>query len=871
MTPGTRLGPYEIVAPLGAGGMGEVYKARDTRLDRSVAVKILPADFAENAQLKLRFEREAKTISQLNHPHICTLYDVGDGYLVMELLEGETLAERVVRGPLPVAEVLKYGIQIAEALEKAHKAGVIHRDLKPGNIMITKNGAKLLDFGLAKSGIFGLSAEGSTALKPLTAEGTIVGTFQYMAPEQLEGGEADARTDIFAFGTVLYEMATGQRAFQGKTRTSLIAAIVSGEPEPLSHIQPLAPAALERLIRKCLAKDPDDRWQCAADLKWDLLRIQEEPTTRQVPRSSRVAWGIAVVALVASFILAAIALRPDKPARPVRFSVGPPAGWTISLQYNLGPPAVSPDGRYVAFTATDDLTARALLWIRDLAATEPVSLPGTEGAGFVFWSPDSKSIGFFSAGYLKRIDLNGGPPQVLCPAASGRGGSWSEHNEIIFAPSGNGPLYRVAAGGGVPQQLTRLDPSRGESSHRLPYFLPDGKHFLFTIRTLSSADRPGDSIYVASVDSPVPRPLLEVSSNVAYAEPGYLLFLRDRTLLAQRFNTRTLRLEGEPRAVTSESMQYHPVGFGLFSSSRSGALVFGTGSLLSKLQWLDRDGRAEPAIASTGNYLAPRLSRDQQQILYGLPDAVSGNLDLWLYDIERRISRRVTFHPRDDFSGVLTPDGSQMIFSSNRGGFPNLYSKAVDASDEKLLFPSQGVDFAESISADGRALLFRRISPNSQNDLFTFALNGGVATPFATTPFNEVQPVFSPTGRWVAYVSNESGRYQVYAARYPGGGSRVQISPEGGSQPVWRGDEKELFYVAPGDRVMSVPIDTSSGLLKPGTPTHVFDVSLRPARDEEREYDVSRDGRRFIVNAIPPDKRSIPITVVINWQTDLQK
>ncbi len=892
ITSGTRLGPYEVLAPLGAGGMGEVWRGRDTRLERSVAIKVLPAEFSENAQLKLRFEREAKTISQLNHPHICTLYDVGTAsvapppamagegagptsisYLVMELLEGETLAERLTRGPLPLDQVLRYGVEIAEALEKAHKAGVVHRDLKPGNIMITKSGAKLLDFGLAKSGILAISAEGSTALKPLTAEGTIVGTFQYMAPEQLEGGEADARTDIFAFGAVLYEMATGKRAFEGKTRTSLIAAIVSGEPVPLSQVQPLAPAALERLIRKCLAKDPEDRWQCAADLRWELLRIREElgaPEGKSAPaRSLLVAWSVAVAALLASAILAAIVLRPKNVPRPIRFSFAPPSGWTFFINYNLGPLAVSPDGRYVAFVASEDTTGRVLLWIRDLTSAEPFPLAGTEGAGFVFWSPDSSSIGFFASGYLKRIDLSGGPPRVICAAALGRGGTWSQQDEIVFAPSPNEPLYRVPADGGAPQQLTRLNASRAESSHRWPYFLPDGKHFLFLIRSQVAADQLADRVYVASIDSSVPRLVLDVSSTVAYVDPGYLLFLRNRILLAQRFNARSLRLEGAPRPVTREPIQSHGSGFGLFSSSRAGVLAFGSGSLISKLQWLDRDGHSEKAIDSAADYTSPRLSPDQQHILYGLPDATNGTQDLWQYDIARRVSRRVTFHPRDNLSGVLTPDGTQLIFSSNRSGFPNLYIKSVESPDDKVLLSAPEATFAESLSPDGRVLLFRRMSPKTQMDIFTLTLDGGAVVPFVVSPFNDVQPVFSPTGRWVAYVSNESGRYEVYAARYPGGGSRVQISSNGGTQPVWRGDEKELFYVAPGDQIMSVPIDTSTSVLRPGAPTRAAEVVLRPSRDEEREYDVSRDGRRFIVNTVSADRRSLPITVLLNWQVDL--
>src|SRR6266550_4507737 len=570
---GTRLGPYEILAPIGAGGMGEVWRGRDTRLERSVAIKILTVDFAENEQFAQRFEREAKTISQLSHPNICTLYDVGENYLVMELLDGESLADRLAKGALPLDQVLRYGVQIADALDKAHRAGIVHRDLKPGNIMITKSGAKLLDFGLAKSGPTpALAAVDLTERKPLTAEGTIVGTFQYMAPEQLEGQPADARTDIFAFGTVLYEMATGKRAFEGKTRTSLIAAIVSGEPKPMSQLQPLAPLAFENVVRKCIAKNPDDRWQCAADLKWELLRIQKAPETKSPARTSRVAWAVAIAALAAAALLAALAFRPAKPQRPIRFTVTAPPGWTYAVNYNVGPPAVSPDGHYITFPATEDATGRVMLWVRDLGATELRALPGTDGGGFPFWSPDSKSIAFFAGGYLKRVELGGGSPQTLCSVTFGRGGSWSQKNEILFAPSGNSSLLRVNASGGTPQPVTRLDATRGEVSNRWPLFLPDGNHFLYLIRTPSTAGT-GENIHVASLDAPNPRPLLTVSSNVIYVEPGDLLYMRDRTLVMQRFNTRTLGLEGDPRVVTPEPMHYHASGFGLFGASRNGVLA----------------------------------------------------------------------------------------------------------------------------------------------------------------------------------------------------------------------------------------------------------------------------------------------------------
>ncbi len=875
ITTGSRLGPYEIVSRIGAGGMGEVFRARDTRLDRMVAIKVLPRDFAQNANLKLRLEREAKAISQLNDPHICTLHDVGHDngidFLVMELIDGETLADRLSKGSLPIEQVLRYGAEIAGALEKAHKAGVVHRDLKPGNIMITRSGTKLLDFGLAKSGAIKTPADALTAVTPLTAEGMIVGTFQYMAPEQIEGRESDPRSDIFAFGAVLYEMTTGKRAFDGETKTSVIAAIVASDPLPMSQLQPLAPTSLEQVIAKCLVKSPDDRWQCAADLKWELLRMhgdaaRSQSQSRTHGRHSWLRWTVAALAILCGILFAMVSVHRTGNARPVRFNVGPPAGWTFAMDNNLGPVAVSPDGQHIAFAARDDLSGSVRVWVRDLAAMQASFLPGTEGAGFVFWSHDSRSIGFFAGGYLKRVELGGGAPQTLCAATFGRGATWSQNNEIVFAPSPNAGLYRVSASGGVARQLTHLNAARGELTHRWPYFLPDGKHFLFLVRRPSSAEQKGDSICVASVDSPEPRLLLNVSSNVAYTEPGFLLYLRNQTLLAQRFDLRTLQLEGIPEPITREPMQYHPAGFGLFSCSRNGVLAYASGTRLSALQWLDRNGHLEGAISPDADYRTPRLSPDGQQILYGLPDSTSGNQDQWLFEIQRRVSRRVTFDPSDDFASAITPDGKRLIFSSNRTGAPNIYIKPFDSLDEMLLLGGANPSFVQSISPDGSTLLFRILGLSTQNDIYAMPVAGGKPTPLVTSPFNEIQSEFSPTGHWVAYSSDESGRYEVYATRYPGNGSHIQMSTAGGKQPTWRGDERELFYVAPGDRLMAVPIAEVAGVLNPGEATRVADIPLRPARDEEREYDVTRDGKRFVVNVLPRERRSLPITVVLNWQ-----
>ncbi|MGH9363953.1 MAG: protein kinase domain-containing protein, partial [Thermoanaerobaculia bacterium] len=542
LSAGFRLGPYEVLAPLGAGGMGEVYKAKDTRLERTVAIKVLPAHLSSSEEMRQRFEREARAISQLSHPHICALYDVGSHegteYLVMEYLEGETLATRLAKGSLPLDQTLSCGIQIADALDKAHRQGIVHRDLKPGNVMLTKSGVKLLDFGLAKlrqaesepvaSRLSALGTEGT----PLTAEGTLLGTLQYMAPEQLEAKEADARTDIFAFGATLYEMATGRKAFSGTSQASLISAIMTAEPALISTIQPMTPPALDRMVKTCLAKDPDERWQNAHDLMRELRWIAELGSQAGVPgpvvarRKSRerFSWGLTAVTLLVALAAVAAAVRyahrAAMLARPMRSSM------VLPEKSALRAAAISPDGTRVVFVARDS-SGRNLLWIRPLDSLAVQPLPGTENPSFPFWSPDSRFIGFFADGKLKKIDASGGPPQTLCDAPVNRGGTWNREGVILFAPVSDGPIYRVSASGGLPTPVTRLDPSRGETSHRWPFFLPDGQHFLYLVASFGGP-KEKTGIYVGSLDSKEEKFLLPANSSVAYAPPGYLLFFRER-------------------------------------------------------------------------------------------------------------------------------------------------------------------------------------------------------------------------------------------------------------------------------------------------------------------------------------------------------
>ncbi|HET7707609.1 MAG TPA: protein kinase [Thermoanaerobaculia bacterium] len=878
LSAGSRLGPYEVLSPIGAGGMGQVFKARDTRLGRSVAIKVLPAEFADNPQLRLRFEREAKTISQLSHPNICALFDVGENYLVMELLEGETLAERIARGALPLEQVLRYGMQIAEALDRAHKAGIVHRDLKPGNVMLTRSGAKLLDFGLAKSAPAAAAAQGNvTELKPITEEGAIVGTVQYMAPEQLEGLDADARTDIFALGQILYEMLTGRRAFIGKTRTSLVAAIMAAQPERIVNLQPLTPASLEAVIVRCLEKEPNERFQCAADLRWALARVDQERSALAAVRPQRrvaAAWLIAAVALAGAAVAILRATRlAAPPASVAKFTFDPPPGWIAVTELKSGPPAISPDGRSIVFVGTDALTGRRMLWLRRIDDVTPRTLEGTDDASRPFWSPDGRSVAFFADnnGKLKRVDIAGGPAQMICSTQNGRGGAWGPNGDILFAAVPYSSLVRVDAGGGTPTPATTLDATAQETSHRWPSFLPDGKRFFYVARrdvpTGSTAYQ--DRIYVHDPDSGKSKFILEASSNIQYCDAGLVAFTRDRTLFAQKFDLGTLQVVGAPIPIVSQ-LQFHPSGFGMFTLSTS-TLVYQAGTIATHLELYDRaTDKSVPLLEAGAEYALPRFSPDQKQIVYDVADPVTGSQDVWLFDRDRKVARRLTTNVGDDFSALLTRDGQRIYFTSNRTGAPQIYWKSIAGGEEKIVHVApRSAEFSQSLAPDERHLLYVSLGP-SQNDVRVLSLVDGSDAPFSASEFDEIQPQFSPDGRYVALASNESGKYEIYIAPFPGGVPHTQISVDGGTQPVWRGDGREIYYVNAVGRLMSVSIDTT-GRIEVGAPSAITSVTLRPSRNTMREYDVSADGKTFLLNSTGSGPRSVPFTVVQNWTNDLAR
>jgi Tol biopolymer transport system component len=892
---GTRLGPYEIVSLLGSGGMGEVYKARDTRLGRTVAVKILPS---VDSALKQRFEREARAVSSLNHPNICTLHDVGcdDGidYFVMEYCEGETLAGRLERGALKPDEALKIAIEMADALDRAHRAGVIHRDLKPGNIVLTKAGAKLLDFGLAKTGAPGAGAGlsvVSTTPPNLTGQGMILGTFQYMAPEQIEGQEADARTDIFAFGVVVYEMLTGRKAFEGKSQASLLGAILERDPPPISASQPLTPPALERIVMKCLAKDPDKRWQTASDLTSELKWAAEAgsqagvaaPIVSRRKSRERVAWIIAsacFLALVAALVLGRFETLDRRAAdtQTYRLSIVLPDGVRLS-GFPAGRFALSPDGRRLAFVA-EDRTGKTMLWVRALDSVVAQALAGTDGASVPFWSPDSRFVAFLAQNKLKKIDASGGPTVTLCDASSYGTGAWNRDGVILFTPRGGAPLYRVSASGGTPIQVTTLDATFGDTQHWYPFFLPDGRHFLyFALGSKTGGDIDPRAVYVGSLDSKEPaKLLLQGGSNAKYAQ-GRVMFFRGRTLMAQPFDVTHLELRGDAVPL-AEQVQTPGAGdtgtAGAFSVSDSGAIAYQTGLevVRSQLAWFDRAGKQSALLGDQADYIDVALSPDGQRAAVSVLDPARGTRDLWLYDVRRGVRTRFTADPADEISPIWSPDGSRIIFASGRKGGIDVYQKpTTGAGREEALLEGGLGKFPESWSRDGRSLLYVLGSGTMRrSDLLVLPLVGdGKPFPFLDTPFVESQGQFSPNGRWIAYMSNESGQFDVYVAPFPGPGSRSRVSPEGGVFPRWRHDGKELFYLSPNNTLNAVGVNGEGSSFVVGAGRSLFPLHLRPmVRLDSFPYDVSPDGQRFLMNTFVEETTSTAITLVVNWTAGLK-
>jgi serine/threonine protein kinase len=877
--PGTHLGPYEITGPLGFGGMGEVYRARDTRLERTVAIKILPRELSNDPIRKQRFEREAKTISSLNHPHICVLHDVGsqDGidYLVMECLEGETLSKRLEKGSLPLDQVLKVGQEIADALDKAHRNGVVHRDLKPGNIMLTPTGAKLLDFGLAKPAAPLASAATLTAVQtaPVTEEGTIVGTFQYMSPEQVEGKEVDGRSDIFSLGVVLYEMVTGKRAFEGKSQLSVASAILEKEPEPISVVKPMTPPALDHAVRNCLAKLPDERWQSASDLANELKWIGETGSQTGVAgrisaghrRLERASWLLAALFFVA--ILgggAAWWQTSNRRPRAMYFHT--------SVPFSANDLAISPNGRTLAMVAYSTQLNNYALQLHEVGSRRTIPLDGTQGASYPFWSPDGKFIGFFADGKLKKVDLSAGRVQVLCDAPNGRGGTWNRDGVIVFAPDSLIGLYQVSSRGESPVEITKLDTAHLEQSHRWPVFLPDGKHFLYMAANFTRQSGV-NAIFLGSLDSQEKHQIVSTDANAAYAEPGYLVYLRDKTLVAQSFDSKTYVLSGDPHTLSDQVLYFPHVARAIFSVSNDEVLVTQTGKVgsLSQLTWFDRSGQALGTVGTSASYNNVRLSPDGQRVATDETDSDGWNIDVWIHDMARRTTTRLTFDPSLDTTPIWSPDGKQILFVSNRKLGFRVYLKNSDGSGSE----EEVADFGSNLqvnpsdwSRDGKYVLIRK-----KGEVWYLALPDRTPKPLFQAKWTVRNAQLSPDGRWMAYSTNETGSMEVYVSPFPSTNGKWQVSTAGGEEPRWRQDGRELFYVSADGKMMAVPVKTTIAGFEAGSPVALFQTRRRQpiSAQDVFSYDVSGDGRKFMIATKVDEPNAAPLSVLLNWASELEK
>ncbi len=875
---GARLGPYEILAPLGAGGMGEVYRARDTRLERTVAVKVLLSHLSISPEVRQRFEREAKTISKLSHPHICALYDVGrEGeteYLVMEYLEGETLSDRLAKGALPLEQTLRYGIEIADALDKAHRQGIVHRDLKPGNAMLTKSGVKLLDFGLAKAIAPAAPAVSLTALPTqanLTEEGTILGTFQYMAPEQLEGKEADARTDIFALGAVLYEMATGRKAFTGGTQASLISSILRDDPQPISQVQPMTPPALDRVVKTCLAKDPEDRWQSAHDIVSELKWIAEggsqaglaAPPTARRGATARLAGpiaGFAIGALVAGLGVWWLSREPAREA--------PKPAWLSMLlasdaplaSYGAQTLAFAPDGTRLVYAAEHGGTTQ--LYLRSLDRLEATPVRDSEGAVSAFFSPDSRWLGFFAGTRLMKVPVEGGVPQTICEAAEVRGASWGSDGTIVFS-TGTSGLRRVSASGGTPRVLLAPDFKHGEVAFYWPEILPRDEAVLST--ALVGTTR----AFVVSLKTGARRDLTE-GSGAHYSPSGHLVFARGGSLFAAPFDIKRLELTGPAVSVLDGVMILSPYSSPLFGLSGRGVLAYAPGSSPREtLVSVDRQGKVEPLPSEPRGYEEPRFSPDGKRLAVTIR---ADNPDIWILDISRGTSARLTFEAGEDETPVWTPDGGKVTYSADRAGHPRaFYWKPSDGSGaEERLVESETHPHVSSWSPDGRTLVYTEFDPVSSGDIWLLTLGEKVERrPWLRTPFNERAARFSPDGHWLVYVSNESGRDEVYVQPFPGPGGKWQISVSGGTEAVWSHAGSEIFYRS-GDKMMAVSVASGRGF-SAETPQVLFEGRFVPTRRGEAAYDVSPDDRRFVMVQRGVQSVATHLNVVLNFSEELKR
>jgi len=887
---GSTISHYKILEKLGEGGMGVVFKARDTKLNRTVALKFLPSHVSEAEKDKERFLQEAQAAASLSHANICTIFGIdehdGKQFIVMEYVDGQTLHEK--KQNLSLKQALEIGIQVSDGLAAAHDKGIVHRDIKPENIMIKKDGTvQIMDFGLAK-------LRGATRL---TKEGSTVGTVGYMSPEQVQGMDVDHRTDIFSLGVLLYEMFTGQSPFKGVHETAIIYEIVNVDPSPMGTVKSDIDTDLDAIVLDCLAKDPADRYQSAAELSRNLKRFKRESSRSRVIRMTNArpiykesgtveqppkrrpalrelaAWTLSGVLLVAVSLFAFFSQRGTD-SRVVRSSLLPPDNFEFDSRVG-GHIAISPNGKLMAFVATDSVMQK-ILWVRPLNALSGQQLNGTEGASYPFWSPDSRFIGFFVGGKLMKIEASGGPPLTICDVGNNaRGGAWNADGVILFASTGTGPLSRVSAAGGSPGVATVLDTAGGHISHRWPFFLPDGNHFLYSAQTTITGNAEKDAICLGSLDSPDARVLFHASSNSAYAS-GHILFLRERTLMAQPFDPGSYSLNGDAFPVAEQVSYWADRNKAIFTVSDNGVLAYQSGAAgTSQLIWFDRNGKQLDAIGKPGTYGHFRISPDERSVATEMVDQRFRNSDIWIYDFTRKNQTRFTFDPGPDMSPVWSPDGGRIVFGSSRrrGTGTDLYQRASSGiGNEEMLTDTLVDKFPSDWSPDGQFIVFTALNrSHMQADLWLMPMTGvPTPVPFLQTDFGEINASFSPDGKWIAYQSNESGATQVYVRPFPGPGGKYQVSTSPGTSPRWRGDGKEVYFLGDDKTLRVVEVDSKGRTFIVGRERVLFQTNPMIS-GLAIPYDVTGDGKRFLVCTVKGETSSTSVTLVVNWDAELKE
>jgi serine/threonine protein kinase/Tol biopolymer transport system component len=878
---GDKLGRYEIRSKIGAGGMGEVYRARDERLNRDVAIKVLPASLTENADRLYRFEQEAQAAGALNHPNILAIYDVGTNgnvpYVVSELLEGESLRDRLNGGPLSSRKAIEYGTHIARGLAAAHAKGIVHRDLKPDNLFITTSDqVKILDFGLAKlvqpTGDEASQTEVETR-KVHTDPGTVMGTVGYMAPEQVRGRAVDHRADIFALGAVLYEMLSGRRAFHADSAIETLNAILKEEPAAITSTNSAIAPAVERVVWHCLEKSPERRFQSAGDVAFALESLSgvsshtSQQTLTHAPIATRSLWtrerliwlGVSLLLLTAALILGLLAYLPrsESGTRVVRLALGMPSKATLPANVT-----VSPDGSHVAFTA-NNAEGKRELWVRSLDADHAEALPGTDGARLPFWAPDSRSLGYFANGKLFKVEATRGRPQLLCEVAEQSGGAWSSDGVILFGgPQG---LGRIPAQGGTPVLATKVDPK--EEAHRWPYFLPDGRHFVFLADAETTENH---HIRLGTLGLEETQILFGAVSRIVYAPPGYLLYINQGALVAHPFNAKQLKLTGDPATIAEHVAEIGPNHEFDFSVSNNGVLAYQNGGYQSNLVWFDRSGKKLESIGDSDSYASLALSVDGRRVLTGLLDVDGRQSDVWLLDLARGAKARVTFDPQSDGDPIWSPDGTRIIFDSNRSGDGHIHlydTSATATGNDQLLLSADADDIPTSWSRDGKNILFMRFANHSRLSVWLMTLADHQAKPLLqSNAFGQGGASFAPNGRFIAYDSDESGRTEIYVQPFPLTGQKWLISAGGGSMPLWREDGKEIFYLTEDGRLMSAELK-SDGAFESVVTKVLFQVDFK--RVPGTPYAVTPDGSRFLINVPAEASNSTPMSVVLNWPAAL--